>query len=54
MLKFGHVVSFLQDIYFTVPTFDFYFKFMIPKPNKERLILERDSLGIERFAIINL
>jgi len=25
--------------------FDFCFKFPIPKPNSERIILERDSLG---------
>lgn len=25
--------------------FDFFFKFPIPKPNKERLIIERNELG---------
>jgi len=25
--------------------FDFYFKFPIPKPNRERVIIARDTLG---------
>jgi hypothetical protein len=33
------------DSLFTVPQFDFYFKVVIPKANKERLIVERNSLG---------
>lgn len=35
----------MRDAYFIVPTFNFYFKVNIPEPNKEREILERDSLG---------
>jgi len=31
--------------YFTVPTFDFFFKVNLPKANKERLIIDRDYLG---------
>jgi len=34
-----------RESHFIVPTFDFYFKVMLPKPNKEREILERDVLG---------
>jgi hypothetical protein len=34
-----------RDVLFANPTFDFYFKFKFPKPNKERLILERDGFG---------
>ena len=34
-----------RDAHFTVPTFDFYFKVLIPEPNKDREILERDSRG---------
>ena len=37
--------SISRDTLFTVPTFDFYFKFPMPKPNKERIITERDILG---------
>lgn len=33
------------DAHFAIPTFDFYFKFQLPKPIKERIILERDELG---------
>jgi hypothetical protein len=44
----------LRDTHFGIPTynsersrtnFDFYFKFQIPKPNKERLIVQIDELG---------
>ncbi len=34
-----------RDSHFTVPTFDFSFKFLIPRANKERLIIERNSRG---------
>lgn len=37
--------SFCRDTYLTVPTFDFYFKVMLPKANKERIILKRDGFG---------
>jgi len=37
--------SFCRDAHFTVPTFDFFFKVVLPKANKERLIMERDYLG---------
>ncbi|MFH1971376.1 MAG: hypothetical protein ABIJ05_03280 [Patescibacteria group bacterium] len=33
------------NVHFTVPTFDFYFKFEIPEPKKERIIIERDAYG---------
>ena len=45
MLKYSHVTAFVWDIHFTIPTFDFYFKFKIPEPNKDRLITERDESG---------
>ena len=44
MLKYSHECL-NGDAHFTVPTFDFYFKFPIPKPNKERIISKRDGLG---------
>ncbi|MFZ3301357.1 MAG: hypothetical protein WA152_01435 [Microgenomates group bacterium] len=44
MLKSSHGVK-NWDFHFTVPTFDFYFKFKLPEPKKSRLIIERDSLG---------
>lgn len=44
MLKYTHGVK-NWDAHFTVPTFDFYFKVVLPKANKERLIMERDMLG---------
>lgn len=37
--------AFGWDRLFTVPTFDFFFKLILPKPNKERIILKRDNLG---------
>jgi len=33
------------DSLFTNPTFDFYFKVVLPKKQKEREIIERDYLG---------
>ena len=44
VLKSGHE-SFCGDAHFTVSTFDFYFKIVLPKANKERLIIERNELG---------
>ncbi len=53
MIEYTNVVK-SCDAHFTVPTynfqnhlmnFDFDFKVNIPKPNKERSITERDSLG---------
>lgn len=44
MLKFTNG-SFCWDLHFTVPTFDFYFKVMIPQARKERVITERDGMG---------
>ena len=35
----------MRDAHFTVSTFDFYFRVVLPKANKERLIIERDCLG---------
>ena len=37
--------SISRDTHFTVPTFDFYVKVAIPKPNKARWIMERDCRG---------
>ena len=45
MLKSNHVTAFVWDVHFTVPTFDFYFKVVLPKARKARDIIERDSLG---------
>ncbi len=45
MLKYYHESTFVWDIHFSVPQFEFFFKVAIPKANKERLIMERDSLG---------
>lgn len=44
VLKFTYV-TFSRDGHFTIPQFDFYFKFLIPKASKERLILQRNKLG---------
>jgi len=33
------------DSLFTVPTFDFYFKVVLPRARKEREIVQRDYLG---------
>jgi len=38
-------VTFYRDSLFTAPTFDFYFKLVLPKKNKAREILQRDYLG---------
>ena len=43
-VKYPHE-RFCGDTHFSVPTFDFFFKIMLPKPNKERIIMERDRLG---------
>jgi len=45
MLKYIYESAFVRDVYFTAPTFDFYFKVVLPKANKERLIIKRDKLG---------
>ena len=45
MLKLAHVIVKNGDAHFTVPTLDFIFKVVIPKANKERLIMERDMMG---------
>jgi len=45
MLKSSHEFLRSWDTRFTVPTIDFYFKLSFPKPNKERIITERDELG---------
>jgi hypothetical protein len=45
MLKFPHEFFRSGDAHLSVPTFDFYFKVVIPKKQKEREIVERDSLG---------
>jgi len=44
VLKYTHE-SFCRDMHFSVPQFEFYFKVVLPKANKERLIMERDILG---------
>jgi len=44
MIKYAHE-SFSGDAHFGIPTFDFYFKFSIPKPNRERIITKRNSMG---------
>lgn len=54
MIKLIHDFFFMRDTHFTLPTynsersrmnFEFFFKFPIPKANKERIITERDGLG---------
>lgn len=45
MLKYLHVILKNWDVHFTVLTFDFYFKVVLSKLNKEREIIERDKLG---------
>lgn len=56
MIKSLHEFNFRGwDILFANPTFDFYFKFQIPKPMKERLIVERNKLGhIVTSEILNM
>ena len=44
LLSFSYE-SFNWDSLFTNPTFDFYFKVVLPKKQKEREIIERDYLG---------
>lgn len=44
MLKFTHECL-VRDALFAVPTFDFFFKVAVPKPRREREIIERDCLG---------
>jgi hypothetical protein len=44
VLKWLHG-SISRDGHFAIPQFDFYFKVVLPKANKERLIMERDYLG---------
>jgi len=38
-------VTFNWDSLFTDPTFDFYFKVVLPRARKAREIVERDGLG---------
>jgi len=45
VLKYLHVILKSRDAFFATPTFDFYFKLKLPKPNKEREIVERNHLG---------
>ena len=44
MLKCKHELT-SRDLLFTNPTFDFYFKVVLPKPRKEKEIIKRDQLG---------
>jgi hypothetical protein len=44
VLKYPHGAK-NWDSLFTNPIFEFYFKVMIPGPNKERIILGRDKFG---------
>jgi len=41
-----------RDSYYANPTFDFYFKFKLPKPNKDGIIIERDNQGRILFSIV--
>lgn len=45
MIKFEHVILKSGDSLSTIPQFDFYFKVKLPKPNKERIIVERGKFG---------
>ena len=45
MLKSAHEFFELRDAHFVNPTFDFYFKVILPKARREREIIERDFLG---------
>lgn len=45
MVKCVHNVSECGDTLFTNPTFDFFFKVVLPKARKEREIIKRDYLG---------
>lgn len=44
MLEYKNVIFKSRDMHSSVPQFDFIFKVVIPKANKERLIIERDSM----------
>ena len=44
MLRYNYE-SFCRDLLFTNPTFDFYFKVVLPKARKAREIIQRDQLG---------
>ena len=37
--------NFMRDSLFAIPTFDFYFKIILPRPSTERIIVERVNLG---------
>jgi len=45
LLQYTYEFTRSRDAHFTVPTFDFYFKVVLPKANKGRLIIERNKLG---------
>jgi hypothetical protein len=45
MIKYDNCGVKNWDAHFTVPTFDFYFKVAIPRAQKGRVIVQRDSLG---------
>jgi len=45
MLEYTHVAALVRDVCFTVPTFDFYFRVVLPRTRKEREITKRDCLG---------
>ena len=45
LLQYTYEFTRSRDAHFTVPTFDFYFKVVLPRARKEREILERDNLG---------
>ncbi len=34
-----------RNSHYTIPTLEFKFNFILPDPNKSRIILERDKLG---------
>lgn len=34
-----------REMQYTIPTIEYRFRFDPPKPNKERLIVQRDALG---------
>jgi hypothetical protein len=44
MIKYTHGIK-NWDTHFTVPTFEFLFKFPIPGPNKEKVTTNTDSVG---------
>lgn len=54
MLKYSHVKCLMWDVQFGIPTFDFYFKLNISKPQRERVITGRDELGrIVKTCVLN-